>query len=70
MPVAHRVRTLREGRGISLRALADAPGLSPATLTQIQQGQASPSVATLERLAYGLRIPMAAFFDEVAEGHV
>lgn len=63
MPVAHRIRALRESRGFSLRALAEASGVSPATLSQIEQGQTSPSVATLEKLAHGLRVPVAAFFS-------
>ncbi|NOY63297.1 MAG: helix-turn-helix domain-containing protein [Gammaproteobacteria bacterium] len=64
MPVAKRVRTLRESKGLSLRALAEACSVSPSTLSQIEQGDTSPSVATLEKLAHGLRIPMAAFFAD------
>lgn len=67
MPVAARIRSLRESRGLSLRGLADAAGISPATLSQIEQGQTSPSVATLEKLAHGLRVPIAAFFADTGE---
>ena len=67
MPVAKRIRTLRTSRGLSLRALAETCHVSPATLSPIEQGQTSPSVATLEKLAHGLRIPMAAFFTETEE---
>lgn len=63
-----RIRSLREARGLSLRALADAAGISAAALSQIENGQTSPSVATLEKLAYGLRIPMAGFFAEEENG--
>jgi len=68
MPVAKRIRTLRESRGLSLRGLADACNVSPATLSQIEQGQTSPSVATLEKLSHGLRVPLAAFFTDNEEG--
>ncbi len=64
MPVAKRIRTLRESRGLSLRALADSCNVSPSTLSQIEQGETSPSVATLEKLAHGLRVSVAAFFIE------
>ncbi len=67
MPVAKRIKTLRESRGLSLRGLADACNVSPATLSQIEQGQTSPSVATLEKLAHGLRIPIAALFTDNEE---
>lgn len=67
MPVAARIRNLRETKGLSLRALADAAGVSPATLSQIEQNQTSPSVATLEKLAHGLRVPIAAFFADGEE---
>jgi len=62
MSVAARIRALRETRGLSLRALADAAGVSPATLSQIESAQTSPSVATLEKLADGLGLSVAAFF--------
>ena len=68
MPVATRIRTLREARGFSIRALAEAAGVSPANLSQIEANQTSPSVATLEKLAHGLRVPVAAFFADSEEG--
>ena len=67
MPVAKRIKALRESKGLSLRALAEACSVSPSTLSQIEQGDTSPSVATLEKLAHGLRLPVAAFFAEPEE---
>jgi transcriptional regulator with XRE-family HTH domain len=67
MPVAKRIKTLRESRGFSLRALAVTCDVSPSTLSQVEQGVTSPSVATLEKLAHGLRIPMASFFVDDEE---
>lgn len=67
MPVAKRIKVLREAKGLSLRALAESCNVSPSTLSQIEQGETSPSVATLEKLAYGLRIPMATFFTNGEE---
>jgi len=68
MPVSARIKALREARGLSLRALAEAAGVSPAALSQIEQGQTSPSVATLEKLAHGLRVPVTEFFVERVAG--
>jgi len=65
--VAERIKLLRKEHGLSLRALADAAGVSPATLSQIESGQASPSVATLEKLADGLGRTVAAFFLDRVE---
>ncbi|MFQ5581603.1 MAG: helix-turn-helix domain-containing protein [Mariprofundaceae bacterium] len=67
MPVSSRVHNLRESKGLSLRALAEAAGVSPATLSQVESGQTSPSVATLEKLADGLGMSVAAFFLDESE---
>lgn len=67
MPVAARIKTLLKARGLSLRALADSCGVSPSTLSQIENRDTSPSVATLEKLAHGLRVPIASFFAEDEE---
>ncbi len=65
--VAERIRELRAGRGLSQRALAEAAGISAAALSQIESGQVSPSVATLEKLADGLGVSVAAFFLDADE---
>jgi len=65
--IARRIRNLREQRNLSQRALADAAGVSAAALSQIEAGQTSPSVATLEKLADGMGVAVAAFFLEVGE---
>jgi len=65
--IARRIRSLREQRNLSQRALAEAAGVSAAALSQIEAGQTSPSVATLEKLADGMGVAVAAFFLEVGE---
>jgi len=62
--LGERIRSLREARGLSLRAAAEAAGISAAALSQIENGQTSPSVATLEKLADGLGVAVASFFLE------
>ncbi|MBI3362540.1 MAG: helix-turn-helix domain-containing protein, partial [Chloroflexi bacterium] len=61
--VGSRVRGLREESGMSLRGLAKASEMSPNALSQIERGNASPSVSTLNRLAAALSVPITAFFD-------
>ncbi len=69
MPVeiATRIRDMREQRNLSQRALAEAGGVSAAALSQIEAGQTSPSVATLEKLADGMGVSIATFFLDVGE---
>jgi len=60
--IANKIRFLREQQGLSQRSLADAAGISASSLSQLESGQSSPSVATLEKLADGLGKTVAAFF--------
>lgn len=65
--VGLRLRVLRERRGLSMRALAERCELSPNTISLIERGATSPSVATLHHLASALRVPITAFFQEPGE---
>lgn len=57
------LRGLRAQRGLSMRALAEQSGLNVNTLSLIENGKTSPSVATLQTLASALETPITAFFD-------
>jgi transcriptional regulator with XRE-family HTH domain len=65
--VGSQLRTLREQRGLSMRALADLCGLSPNTISLIERGVTSPSVSTLHQLATALKVPITAFFEGASE---
>jgi transcriptional regulator with XRE-family HTH domain len=65
--VGARLRALRDRRGLSLRSLAEVSNLSPNTISLIERGVSSPSVATLHRLAIGLGVPITSFFKEKKE---
>ena len=65
--VGSQLRTLREQRGLSMRALADLCGLSPNTISLIERGATSPSVSTLHQLATALKVPITAFFERPGE---
>ncbi|MCL4559428.1 MAG: helix-turn-helix domain-containing protein [Chloroflexi bacterium] len=62
--VGMRLRSLREERGVSMRALARRSGLSANALSMIERGLTSPSVSTLHKLSNALEVPITAFFRE------
>lgn len=64
MDVGARLRSLREERGVSMRALARRSGLSANALSMIERGLTSPSVSTLHKLSGALEVPITAFFRE------
>jgi transcriptional regulator with XRE-family HTH domain len=71
--LGRRLRLLREGRGVSLRAVAGDAGVSESFLSQVERGQASPSIASLQRIATSLGTSIAALFEEgpaAAQGRV
>ena len=65
--VGARLRELRTGIGVSMRALARMSGLSANALSMIERGRTSPSVSTLHKLANAMGIPITAFFREEPE---
>jgi transcriptional regulator with XRE-family HTH domain len=62
--VGLRIQALRRRFGLSIRQLADKAGLSAAMLSYIERGQASPSLATLQKLLAALGTDLAGFFAE------
>ncbi|MCW5964009.1 MAG: helix-turn-helix domain-containing protein, partial [Bryobacterales bacterium] len=60
--VGARVHSIREARGISVRTLAARAGFSPSFVSQVENGQASPSIASLHKIADALGISLADFF--------
>lgn len=61
--LGRRIRTLRESKGLPLRAVAEAAGVSESFLSQVERGVASPSVASLRGIAEALDESIASFFD-------
>ncbi|WP_336662273.1 helix-turn-helix domain-containing protein [Leucobacter sp. USHLN154] len=54
--IGARLREAREGKGMSLRALASSIGVSPSLLSQVETGKTKPSVSTLYSLVSQLDI--------------
>ena len=62
--VGERIRQLRLGLGMSLRALATTERLFSSLISQVEHSQATPSIGPLERIAMGLGVSLGRFFIE------
>lgn len=62
--LARSVRAHREGRGLSLGALARAAGLSKTSLSTFEAGLSNPSLETLWRLAEALGVSLGTLLGE------
>jgi transcriptional regulator with XRE-family HTH domain len=56
------LRRWRDRRGFSLRVLGERSGVSYVTIQKIESGRMSPTVATLEKLAAALDVPVRDLF--------
>jgi transcriptional regulator with XRE-family HTH domain len=66
--LALRIRSEREAKGWSLAGLAERAGVSKAMLSKIERGEASPTAATLSRIATAYGLTLAALFERVGAG--
>jgi transcriptional regulator with XRE-family HTH domain len=58
-----RLRELRQGSGLSLRALAQRLDISPSAVSQIERGVMRPSVSRLIAYVTAIGAPLAAVFE-------
>ncbi|MEM8755003.1 MAG: helix-turn-helix domain-containing protein [Pseudomonadota bacterium] len=65
--VGAQIRALRLALGMTGAELAAAASLSPGMLSKIENGQTSPSLATLSALAAALNMPIGSFFAAADE---
>lgn len=56
------IRRLRDSQRLSVRTLAHKCGFSASFISQVELNQASPSLASLERIASGLGVTLGQFF--------
>ena len=70
MMVGQRIRELRTGQELSLRALAALSNLSTNAISLIERGDNSPTVSSLHSLATALAVPITAFFEQQVDGLV
>ena len=62
--LGEKVRTRRQAAGMTVQQLAAAAGLSRRILTQIELGQANPSLATVDKVARALRLDFASLISD------
>jgi transcriptional regulator with XRE-family HTH domain len=61
--IAHRLSGLRAERGISLDGLAHKCKVSRSMISLIERGESSPTAVVLDKLAFGLGVTLASFFE-------
>jgi transcriptional regulator with XRE-family HTH domain len=54
--IADNLKGIRENRGLSLDHVAELTGVSKSMLRQIETGKSSPTIATIWKIANGLRV--------------
>lgn len=61
--LGERLRGMRTTRRLSLRHVAERSGLTASFISQVERGRASPSIASLGRLAAVLEVSVAKLFE-------
>lgn len=64
MNIAKKIADLRIAAHLSQNALAKKAGLGQATIREIEMGEKSPNIITLEKICTALDITLAEFFTE------
>ena len=59
--LGNKIREIRKGAGLSMKALAEKVGVTLLTIHRIETGKVSPSVALLSEIAYHLNYPISSF---------
>lgn len=62
--LGQKIRALRQERRLTLQELSEATGLSKPLLSQIENEQVIPPIATLLKIAKGLKVGIHFFFEE------
>ena len=64
--LGRRIREMRHDRGLTLEEVGRRADLSKSLLSKIENGNVSPPIATLARIAAAFGVPMGYFFEEEA----
>ncbi len=67
--IGREVRAFRHQGGLTIADLSARTGLSIGMLSKIENGNTSPSLATLQSLAHAMSVPMTAFFRRFDDVH-
>jgi transcriptional regulator with XRE-family HTH domain len=66
--IGEHIRQLRIKRHVSVRAFAAQTGFSASFISQLENGQVSPSLGSLHKIAEALGVTLGEFFAASAEG--
>jgi quercetin dioxygenase-like cupin family protein len=66
--VGEHVRRARLRSGMTLRTLARESGFSPSFMSQVENGQVSPSISSMERIARAVGLTLGEFFASATGG--
>jgi quercetin dioxygenase-like cupin family protein/DNA-binding XRE family transcriptional regulator len=66
--VGEHVRRARLQMGMTLRMLARQAGFSPSFMSQVENGQVSPSISSMEKIASAVGLTLGEFFAGVTGG--
>jgi len=66
--IGKKLKNLRKSKRITQKQLANRTGLSPSLLSQIENGQISSSLNTLDKLSASLNIKLSYFLEDDANG--
>ena len=61
--LGERIRERRQELGLTLRQLGELADLSASFLSLVEKGRTSPSIASLQRIAAALQVPIFDFLD-------
>ena len=67
--IGREVRAYRHASGVTIAELSRRTGISIGMLSKIENGNTSPSLATLQTLAHVLSVPLTAFFRRFEDVH-
>lgn len=66
--IGEHIRRLRSDHGLSVRAFAAQTGFSPSFISQIENGQVSPSMGSMQKIAETLGVSLGEFFAAAETG--
>lgn len=62
--IYERIRQLRTQQNMTLKELSDKTGLSISFLSQVERGNSSLAITSLQKIAEVLNVSMSSFFEE------
>ncbi len=64
-----KIRELRKGKALTLKAVADFAGVTPSLVSQLERGKANPSLSVLSLIANCLKVSVASLLETDGDGN-